>query len=186
MGGTDVEQVLGRQRHGEREHGQQQEDRLGRLQLPHLPQDLPLRLRRNPRVPQVASAGALLEPHPHPALPAVEPDKQHRKRSPGVPLLRPSVEQSGIRIAISIFSLLFWMPGAFYIFITPYMIYMKEEEAATEGERLHPFHPNPSERVLRRVLQEHGRHPNRPQRLRRSGRPRLSTHHSHGFEGQQA
>lgn len=127
MGGTDVEQVLGRQRHGEREHGQQQEDRLGRLQLPHLSQDLPLRLRRNPRVPQVASAGTLLEPHPHPALPAVEPDKQHRKRSPGVPLLRPSVEQSGIRIAISIFSLLFWMPGAFYIFITPYMIYMKED-----------------------------------------------------------
>ena len=37
------------------------------------------------------------------------------------------VEEAGIRITISIFLLLFWLPGGFYIFIIPYMVYMKED-----------------------------------------------------------
>lgn len=36
----------------------------------------------------------------------------------------------GIRIAISVFLLLVWLPVSFYLFVLPYRIYMKEEGKA--------------------------------------------------------
>ncbi|MCB0370481.1 MAG: hypothetical protein KDD45_13910 [Bdellovibrionales bacterium] len=107
-----------------------EKDRLERLQLPLLYQDIPLRSRLNSRTPHLESKVAEDQSPTHHLRLPLEFRQQHRRYCSGVRFMPFRASDGALRIILSIFVALLWFPMSLYLFFLPYRVYMKEEESA--------------------------------------------------------
>ena len=121
---NEVHEILA----GEWEYWRSQKGRLERFQLPLLYQHLSLRLRWDSRAIDLESTTPPHQPPPHNLHLPLELRQQHRRYGSRVSPHPFRVDFPGLRIAISIFSLLLWFPISLYLFYIPYRVYMREDD----------------------------------------------------------